>query len=116
MKPKIAFTVGDPAGVGPEICLQAIHDPRVTGLCEPVLVGARASVEAAAQLLGLPVPPIMEDVGGLDPNFLRGQISAGCGLVAYRSLMRGIEMALAGDVDAIVTAPINKAALNRAGI
>jgi len=116
MKPKIAFTVGDPAGVGPEICLKAIQDPRVTHICEPVLVGALAAVEAAAALLGLAVPPNIEDVGGLDQSFLRGQVSSECGLVAYRSLMRGVDMALRGEVEAIVTAPINKAALNLAGI
>ncbi len=116
MKPKIAFTVGDPAGVGPEICLKAIQDPRVLSICQPVLVGAVAALEAASELVGCSLPTTIEDVGGLPPEFLRRQVSAECGLVAYRSLMRGVDMALCGEVEAIVTAPINKAALNLAGI
>lgn len=116
MKPKIAFTVGDPAGVGPEICLKAAQDPRVLQICEPVIVGSLIALEAASDLLGVPIPENVEDVGGLQRDFLKGQVSPECGLVAYRSLMRGIEMAMSGGVDAIVTAPLNKAALNLAGI
>jgi 4-hydroxythreonine-4-phosphate dehydrogenase len=116
MRPKIAFTVGDPAGVGPEICLKAARDPRVLEICEPVMVGALTALEAASELLGVPIPENVEDVGGLERSFLKGRVSAECGLVAYRSLMRGIEMALSDEVDAIVTAPLNKAALNLAGI
>ncbi len=116
MKPKIAFTMGDPAGVGPEICLKAAQDSRVIQICDPVMVGSRIALEAASELLGFSVPQSIEDVGELERGFLKGQVSGECGLVAYRSLMRGIEMALNGTVDAIVTAPLNKAALNLAGI
>jgi 4-hydroxythreonine-4-phosphate dehydrogenase len=93
VKPRIALTVGDPAGIGPEIALKAAVDPRVLAVCEPVLYG----------------PPD-------GAQFPVGQMSAGAGLAAYEAVLAAVRDAQAGRVDAITTAPINKLAFAEAGL
>ncbi len=116
MKPRLALTMGDPAGVGPELCVRVCADPAVLEMCEPVVVGVGEVLAQAAHLLRLPMPANMEEIGGVSSNFAKGAVSAECGLAAYRALMRGIDLALLGEVQGIVTAPLNKAAMNLAGI
>jgi 4-hydroxythreonine-4-phosphate dehydrogenase len=89
-KPRVAITVGDPAGIGPEIAIKAAADPRVTAVCEPVLYG----------------PQTPEALGRFTP----GELSAAAGRAAYDAIVDAAEDARAGRVDAIATAPINKEA------
>lgn len=93
MRPRIAITAGDPAGIGPEIAGKAARDARVLEACEPVIY-AEPSPEPVAV----------------------GEVSAAAGRAAYATIVRAVEDARAGDVQAIATAPINKAAFARAGI
>lgn len=93
MRPRIAITAGDPAGIGPEIADKAARDPRVLDACEPVVYAE---------------PPI-------EP-FAIGEVSAAAGRAAYDTILRAVEDARSGRVQAIATAPINKAAFARAGI
>ena len=93
MKPRIALTVGDPAGIGPEIAQKAAADPRVLEACEPVIYA----------------PPS-------DRRFRPGVLSAEAGLAAYDTICRAVQDAMAGTVAAIVTAPINKLAFAEAGL
>jgi len=90
---KIAITVGDPAGIGPEIAAKAAADPRVREVCEPVLYG----------------PP---DPGAFAP----GELSAAAGQAAYDAICAAVRDAQAGVVSAIATAPVNKLAFARAGL
>jgi 4-hydroxythreonine-4-phosphate dehydrogenase len=92
-KPRIALTVGDPAGIGPEIVRKALADPAVLDVCEPV-----------------PYGPL--DSGA----FPLGQVSAGSGLAAYEAILAAVGDAQAGRVDAVTTAPINKLAFAQAGL
>ena len=92
-KPRIALTVGDPAGIGPEIAGKAAQDPRVLDACEPVLYG----------------PPSTE-------RFAPGVLSADAGRAAYEAIRSAVHDAQAGAVSAIATAPINKLAFARAGL
>ena len=92
MKPKIAITEGDPAGIGPEIARKAASDPRVLDVCEPVLYGADAGT-----------------------TFHPGVLSADAGKAAYDAIVRATADARRGQVAAIATAPINKEALRQAG-
>ena len=92
MKPRIAITEGDPAGIGPEIARRAAADPRVLQVCEPVLYGA-----------------------GPDARFESGVLSADAGRAAYDAIVRATADAQRGHVAAISTAPINKEALRLAG-
>src|SRR5204863_9655804 len=92
MKPRIAITEGDPAGIGPEIARKAAADPRVLAVCEPVLYGA---------------PP--------GATFQPGVLSAGAGKAAYDIIVLATDGALQQTVSGIATAPINKEALRLAG-
>jgi 4-hydroxy-L-threonine phosphate dehydrogenase PdxA len=93
MKPRIAITVGDPAGIGPEIARKAADDPRVRRACEPVLYGPPAG-----------------------SHFTVGELSAEAGRAAYDTLCRAVKDAQAGVVAAVATAPVNKLAFARAGL
>ena len=93
MKPRVAITVGDPAGIGPEIAAKAAADPRVRAACEPVVYG----------------PP----AGAL---FTPGQLSAEAGRAAYEIICAAVKDAQAGIVAAVATAPVNKLAFSRAGL
>ena len=93
MKPRIAITVGDPAGIGPEIAHKAADDPRVREVCEPVLYG----------------PPG-------DARFDVGVVSGQAGRAAYEAICAAVRDAQAGRVAAIATAPVNKLAFARAGL
>jgi 4-phospho-D-threonate 3-dehydrogenase / 4-phospho-D-erythronate 3-dehydrogenase len=96
MKPRVAITVGDPAGIGPEIALKAAADPAVLAVCEPILEG----------------PHLPEEVA----KFPRGRISAEAGQAAYFAIVSAVDDAVEGRVDAIATAPINKEAFAAAGL
>jgi 4-hydroxythreonine-4-phosphate dehydrogenase len=92
-RPRIAITVGDPAGIGPEIARKAADDPRVRGACEPLLYG----------------PPA-------DVTFEPGVLAADAGRAAYDAVCRAVRDAQDGTVDGIATAPVNKMAFALAGL
>ena len=92
MKPRVAVTVGDPAGIGPEIAQKAAADLRVREACEPVLYGP---------------------AGG---SFAAGVLSADAGRAAYDAICAAVRDAQAGVVQAVATAPVNKLAFARAGL
>ena len=93
MKPRIGITVGDPAGIGPEIAAKAAADPRVREICDPVLYGPSA-----------------------DQVFAPGVLSAEAGRAGYEAICAAVRDARAGRVHGIATAPINKLAFARAGL
>jgi 4-hydroxythreonine-4-phosphate dehydrogenase len=113
--PRIAITMGDAAGVGPEIITKALADPAVRTLCRPLVVGDLERLRRAAELTGTRVPDDVEDVGGIPAELPFGAVSSVAGAAAYRYVERGVELALAGTVGAVCTCPINKEALNAAG-
>ena len=118
MKP-IAITIGDPAGVGPELALRACADPAVRALCQPVLVGNRALLTRVADRLSLEVPARIEDpaLNGFDPAaVVPGQVQAACGAAGAAWVEAAIAGCRAGRYAAMVTCPLNKAALHAAGI
>ena len=93
VKPRIAITVGDPAGIGPEIARKTADDVRVREVCEPVLYGPPE---------GSTFPP--------------GHLSAEAGRAAYDAICAAVRDAQAGSIAAIATAPINKLAFWKAGL
>jgi len=118
---RLAMTMGDPAGIGPEIIAKAAYQMRAEVACgrlEFLVIGsARALAKACAQV-GLArddLPLTMIDVGPVDGEVVTGTISAVGGEWAYRAVKRAAEMVLAGQADAIVTAPLSKEALHMAG-
>jgi 4-hydroxythreonine-4-phosphate dehydrogenase len=92
-RPKIGITVGDPAGIGPEIARKVAEDPAVLAVCEPVLYG----------------PPAGE-------IFEVGRVSARAGRAAYDAILAAVEDAQRGVIAAVATAPISKEAFAAAGI
>ena len=93
MRPRIALTAGDPAGIGPEIVAKAAASPRVLEVCEPLVYGAPSDVPF--------------HLGRADPR---------AGQAAYDVIVAAVADAMHGDVDAIATAPISKEAFALAGL
>ena len=93
VKPRVAITVGDPAGIGPEVAARSAADPRVLHACEPVLYSPPAGATFAA-----------------------GVLSAAAGRAAYDVIVRAVADAQQGVVQAIATAPVNKEAFRLAGL
>jgi 4-hydroxythreonine-4-phosphate dehydrogenase len=116
--PRVAITMGDPAGVGPELCLRLLRDPRVWAACAPVVVGDLRHLARVAAHLGWPAPDpqFVRDLGNAPADLESGKVSAACGRAAYEYVTFAIDEALAGRVDAIATGPINKEALHAAGV
>ena len=132
-RPIVAVTIGDPAGVGPEIVVKALATPDVYGPVRPLVIGDKCTLEQAQGVCGLAQrircvdrsadgqyePGIIDllDVGSAEVNSVRiGQVQATAGRAAFEYLRRAVDLTMAGDVHAIATAPINKKALRAAGV
>jgi 4-phospho-D-threonate 3-dehydrogenase / 4-phospho-D-erythronate 3-dehydrogenase len=131
-KPIVAITMGDPASIGPEIAIKALLEKKIYDMCRPLLVGDSVVFEQIIQKLSLPatihtIADVKEaayaygnidvfDLGNTDVNQLVfGEISAMAGNAAFQAVKKVIELALAGEVDATVTGPLNKKSMNEAG-
>jgi 4-hydroxythreonine-4-phosphate dehydrogenase len=114
--PCIAVTMGDPAGVGPELCLRLLRNTHVRSICDPIIYGDAGVLRRVAYHLGWPHADSVGDLHAIDAAAVEpGRVSAACGAAAYRYFTQAIDDALAGTIDAIVTAPLNKEALHAAG-
>jgi 4-phospho-D-threonate 3-dehydrogenase / 4-phospho-D-erythronate 3-dehydrogenase len=131
-RPILGITMGDPAGIGPEVIAKALAKKEVHRLCQPIVIGSGAVLEKTIRSLGLSlrVVPVSDHettatspraVLVLDPldrplgRFKVGRVSAETGAAAAAFVMKAVHLAETGCVDAIVTAPINKEAVNLAG-
>lgn len=111
------MTVGDPAGIGPEVVLRALADPQRPP-AEVIVYGPMASLLDRVERFGLQPPQDLGarvvDVASAEPIVL-GRISASAGSVAAGAVLRAVADVQAGRIDAIVTAPLNKESLAAAG-
>jgi 4-hydroxythreonine-4-phosphate dehydrogenase len=116
-RPVIALTMGDPAGIGPEIVLQAVADPELAPLARWIVVGDRAVLEKASQVTCIPLLGELHDSRALADidQFSFGRLDARCGVAAVEYVRIATEMCLAGEAEAIVTAPLNKEAVTLSG-
>ncbi len=117
--PRIAITTGDPAGVGPELCLRLLREPRVRAVCAPVVYGDLAVLARVARALNWPEPDPADvlDIRAIGArDFEPGAVIAACGRAAYEYVIRAIDDARAGTVSAICTGPLHKEALHAAGV
>lgn len=130
----LGLTMGDPAGIGPELCFRALTEPAVREFCVPVLFGDAALAGCLAQRgLGMPVAPVcsLEEWQGLksveEPLIVDcaavdcaavepGRISGECGRAAYEYIRHAIEAALQERIAGVVTGPIHKESLRLAGV
>jgi 4-phospho-D-threonate 3-dehydrogenase / 4-phospho-D-erythronate 3-dehydrogenase len=131
MKPIIGISMGDPAGIGPEIIVKALLKRLVYAQCKPVVVGDAGVIKQAVDFLNvsLKVNAISRigyakckygtidvfDLANFNQKVAYGVVSAEAGRAAFESIVKVIELAKSGEVDATVTAPINKEAINLAG-
>ncbi|MCX5749973.1 MAG: 4-hydroxythreonine-4-phosphate dehydrogenase PdxA [Candidatus Saganbacteria bacterium] len=132
-RPIIAVTMGDPAGIGPEIIIKALSTAEINRLCRPVVIGD-ASVMKNAMKVAKVSPLVLNEIKRIDNgNFQAGminildmdnvevsklkigKISAEAGRAAIKYVERAVDLALEGKVHAIATAPINKEAVHKAG-
>ena len=131
--PVLGITMGDPAGVGPEITAKALAHPEVVASCRPVVIGDRSVMAATLELLRSPL--VLHAVSSVDacefrPGHLecldlanvecatlpKSTVSADAGRAAYAYIETGVRLCQAGQIDGIVTAPVNKEALAAAGV
>ncbi len=132
--PRIAVTMGDPAGVGPELCLRLLADADIARECVPIVFGDGGVLKRVAKMLqmdfaasvisldewptlarSINVPSVVVfhavDAGSVIP----GEVSAACGEAAFRYVIAAIDAGLRGEVAAVSTGPLNKEALHAAG-
>ena len=133
-KPLLAITMGDPAGIGPEISIKALSDPDIYIICRPLLVGSSCFLKRAAEFPNMPAIginsvssaddalfqagtiDILDDEHFTDAEIVPlGQTSAAGGDAAFRYVKTAIELAKSGIADGTVTNPLNKEALHMAG-
>jgi 4-hydroxythreonine-4-phosphate dehydrogenase len=131
-RPLIAITMGDPAGIGPEIVVKTLAQAQIYKDCRPVIIGSAASLEEANLQVGSSLTINLLDgissvksepavVDLLEPaalsmdEFEMGRVSAACGKAAVAYIERGISLAVGGEVAALVTCPIHKEAIQLAG-
>lgn len=129
-RPMIGLTVGDPAGIGPEIVIKALADPATHTCMKPLVYADQAILVQTIQMLGetMELHEVQTpseghyragyvdfiDVGCLDRPIAYGEVSAAGGRAGYTYLDRAIDAALAGEIDGLATAPLNKESLQAA--
>jgi 4-hydroxythreonine-4-phosphate dehydrogenase len=131
LRPVVGVTMGDPAGIGPEICLRTVVDPRVQRAAIPVIIGDGGALERVRRISRvkrrmrtLASPDEARGDGGVEVLDLKnvdlaacplGVVSAAAGRAAVEYVFKSIELAMAGQIAAAVTAPLNKEAMRLAG-
>ena len=132
-KPITAITMGDPAGIGPEIVVGTMISQEIHDSCRPFVIGSKAVMERAAKLLGkeLKYNPIKEpeeakyefgtvdimETGDYDTDSLVwGEVQKEAGQMAIDWIMKSIQLGMEGRVDAVSTAPIHKRAIKLVGV
>jgi 4-hydroxythreonine-4-phosphate dehydrogenase len=132
-KPIIAITLGDPAGIGPEIVVKSLSDSKVYDVCQPLVIGDKNVIVNALTIcnqtteLHLVEKPQegkyqlgtidLIDLQNIDTSKLhKGIVQAMCGQAAYDYIEKAVKLAMAGEVEGIATTPINKVSLRAAQV
>jgi 4-hydroxythreonine-4-phosphate dehydrogenase len=118
LKPRIVVTMGDPSGVGPEVVAKALAKPSVRRLAELSVIGSEAVMRETWERLGLkgPKPCVTEVSEAPRGPFPVGELSVDSARAAHAWVELAAKLCLAGEAHAMVTAPVNKTAFERAGI
>ena len=132
-KPLVAVTIGDPAGIGPEIVVKTIADKDAFEDANCIVIGDSGVIRQTIEVTGADLrincvdDPAdgdycegilnLIDLGNIDPDsYEYGKVNAMCGRAAFEYIEKSIELAMSGKADAVSTAPINKEAIRAAGI
>jgi 4-hydroxythreonine-4-phosphate dehydrogenase len=129
--PIIAITMGDPAGIGPEVIMKALACEQVHAMCNPLIIGDAARLRLAGDIVGSPLSVIAidgpskaqfsptsvqcVDIDLVPADLPFGEVSAVAGEVAYQCISRAVGIVRSGQAQAICTAPLSKEALHAAG-
>ncbi|MCR5288401.1 MAG: 4-hydroxythreonine-4-phosphate dehydrogenase PdxA [Treponema sp.] len=132
-RPIIGISMGDPAGCGPELSVKALRNPDVYKMCRPLVVGDAQLIEDSLRILKDTTTKINRianvkdakfELGTIDvyhmdlvdmSKFEYGKVSAMCGEAAFQAVVKVIDLAMKGEIDATVTNALNKEAINLAG-
>lgn len=132
-KPLLGITMGDPAGIGPEIAVKALAEREIYEICRPIVIGDGKVIKRAlgfTKLQNLTVNAIKNinearfeygtidviDLNNVDINAVPiGRVSAAAGKASIEYIFKAVDLAQKKEIDAIVTGPINKEAINKAG-
>jgi 4-hydroxythreonine-4-phosphate dehydrogenase len=131
-RPVIAITMGDPAGIGAEIAVRALDNEEIYKKSKPVIIGSRCVIEDAIKFIPLNLKlnvitdtkEIKGEFGNIDlvdlnnitfAEFDYGKVNKKAGKASLEYIYRGIDLAMTGQVDAVVTGPIHKEAIKAAG-
>lgn len=130
-KPRVGITIGDPAGIGPEVVLKAVVDKGVSAVCSPTIIGPASELRRQARALSLSAEftaydeglsnadlsnqALLFDTDNLNEVTEWGAVSAASGRAAIAAIEGCVKLCLAGKLDAMATAPINKESLRLAG-
>ena len=134
-RPKIGITMGDAAGIGPEIIVKALAHENIYAMCQPIVIGSSAILQDACQFIPVDAPQLKVNTiktpmqasamhGTIDvletslislEDISLGTIDVRAGAAAVKAIEVATRLAMQGELDAITTAPICKAAINRAG-
>lgn len=129
----IAIPMGDPAGIGPEITIKSLTKQDIYDVCKPVVIGDKEILEKAISIVGAdvtindittPADGIYEhgtvdmiDLNNIDiDEFAYGQVAEQCGRGAFEYIKKAVDLAMAGEVQALATTPINKESLKTANV
>lgn len=130
-KPRLGITIGDPAGIGPEVALKAVQSEEVRAACAPVLIGDAQYLAHWARVFDLarglevipagePLPedldaPLVYHLNNIPGSIEMGQEQAACGRAAAEFIEAAVALCQSGELDVITTAPLNKMSLYLAG-
>jgi 4-hydroxythreonine-4-phosphate dehydrogenase len=131
-RPLLGLTMGDPAGIGPEVIARAAAMPEVRRCCRPLVIGSLAVMERTVRSLRLPLRvagvsghgdavgrrgelPVLDPLDRPLGKFRMGAVSRQTGAASAAFIVKAVRLAQLGCIDAIVTGPINKEAINLAG-
>ncbi len=130
-KPRIGITIGDPAGIGPEVSLKAVADESVIAACSPVIIGDAEYLSRWSRVFSLNrgfgcindnelIPhdlsaPLIYNLNNIPGSIEMGREQAECGRAAAEFIEAAVRLCQTGQLDAITTAPINKQSLHLAG-
>ena len=134
MLPKLAITMGDPAGIGPEICVRSLSHKATYEQCRPIIVGDAKIIQLAVDFLKLDTPLTVNAVKSVDDALFKhgtidvfdldlvdiatfefGKVQKQCGNAAFQYVRTAIELAMNKEVDGTCTALLNKEAIHLAG-
>ena len=134
--PYLGITMGDPAGIGPEVILKALDHPKIWKVCRPIVIGSHRIMEQTTTALDISmnikqieasahdekpnifrrgILPLLDPIGTSLPRFRKGQASAVSGEASVLCIQKAVQLAQVGCLQGIVTAPINKKAIHLAG-